>query len=383
MSPLSSRCVGAAVALTISLTCLSSADAETVFVNDFHRIQAFDTTERPATATLIIGDVELESAGPVTVGPDGNLYALDRAASANKGDILRFEPDGTFLDVFSPATGLKFAEKIAFGPGGDLYVADASGTPPGVYRFDGSSGAAEGLYTSGVDLSFPFGLVFDDEGRLYVSDTIAGSARVHRYDASGVFEETVLEDKTITPADLLNFPRGLCIGEDDALYVVDHFDEVVYRYDPELDTIAVYSAAVNDPQDCVFGADGTLYVNVFGPKGILPIAPPSGPTPATPGPVFATTLTGHLILTLSDVTLTTPTSSSTTTLEPTVLCGDANANGSVNAADALLVLRKAVGLGECPLERCDTDQGGTVNAADALRVLRKAVGVDITLTCPV
>jgi hypothetical protein len=46
------------------------------------------------------------------------------------------------------------------------------------------------------------------------------------------------------------------------------------------------------------------------------------------------------------------------------------------------VLRAAVGLATCDLCICDSDGGGTVTAADALRLLRSAVGVAIELTCP-
>jgi cysteine-rich repeat protein len=66
------------------------------------------------------------------------------------------------------------------------------------------------------------------------------------------------------------------------------------------------------------------------------------------------------------------------------VCGDADANGSVGASDALRVLRAAVGHPvECPVVRCDTDGNGTIAAADALRVLKKAVGQGVDLNCPV
>jgi len=64
-------------------------------------------------------------------------------------------------------------------------------------------------------------------------------------------------------------------------------------------------------------------------------------------------------------------------------CGDADLNGSIQASDALRVLRNAVGQAvACPLAVCDVDASGAVQASDALRVLRKAVGQDVVLTCP-
>jgi hypothetical protein len=56
-----------------------------------------------------------------------------------------------------------------------------------------------------------------------------------------------------------------------------------------------------------------------------------------------------------------------------VLCGDADENGRVSAADALQVLRSGVGLAWCEAERCDVDGSSKVGARDALRILRSAV----------
>jgi TolB protein len=71
------------------------------------------------------------------------------------------------------------------------------------------------------------------------------------------------------------------------------------------------------------------------------------------------------------------------TSTPVVLCGDAVAEGTIKASDALYVLRAAVG-GPlcCPPVRCDTDASGDIVASDALRVLRFSVGQPVDLTCP-
>lgn len=71
-----------------------------------------------------------------------------------------------------------------------------------------------------------------------------------------------------------------------------------------------------------------------------------------------------------------------TTLEPGPLCGDANGSGEITAADALIVLRYAVGLGLCLPERCDFNGDGKVSAGDALAVLRTAVGLPTDPNCP-
>jgi hypothetical protein len=230
------------------------------------------------------------------------------------------------------------------GPGGDLFVVTATGNPPGVYRIDGTTGVNEGIYSVGISLNFPFGLAFDSQGRLYVSDTGLNSAFIHRYDATGMFDTTVVVHKSIKPADLVSHPRGLCMGEDGLLYIVDHFEDAVLRYDPETDVVENYADASADPQDCAFGADGTLYVDVFGENdGILPIAPPVGEEPATPGETFGHDLLSHRTLAISAVTLDVTTTSTTTTTLAADVCGDATEDGSITASDALKVLRAAVG----------------------------------------
>ena len=60
------------------------------------------------------------------------------------------------------------------------------------------------------------------------------------------------------------------------------------------------------------------------------------------------------------------------------LPGDANGDGIVNAVDALLVLRVAMGLDEITedaLAACDVDHNGTTDAADALLIMRYSLGL--------
>ena len=77
------------------------------------------------------------------------------------------------------------------------------------------------------------------------------------------------------------------------------------------------------------------------------------------------------------------TSTTTTTLEPEPsICGDANADGQVKSADALIALQTAVGTANCPLERCDFNGNGAIATVDALLILRFAVGQPSEPKCP-
>lgn len=72
----------------------------------------------------------------------------------------------------------------------------------------------------------------------------------------------------------------------------------------------------------------------------------------------------------------------TTTTMPAPLCGDANGDDKVTAADALVALRTAVGSASCPLSACDYNGDDKVAASDALAILRKAVGQGVVADCP-
>ncbi|MFQ5479555.1 MAG: hypothetical protein ACE5E4_13180, partial [Candidatus Binatia bacterium] len=63
-------------------------------------------------------------------------------------------------------------------------------------------------------------------------------------------------------------------------------------------------------------------------------------------------------------------------------CGDPDANGIVSSADALFILKRAVGLSvQCPLALCDVDLSGDITAVDALLTLKASVGLAVELVC--
>jgi len=66
----------------------------------------------------------------------------------------------------------------------------------------------------------------------------------------------------------------------------------------------------------------------------------------------------------------------------TVVCGDANLDGTITATDGLVILQVGVGAAECVECRCDVNGAGGITATDALIVLRVAVGEGVVLLCP-
>lgn len=59
-----------------------------------------------------------------------------------------------------------------------------------------------------------------------------------------------------------------------------------------------------------------------------------------------------------------------------VIKGDADGDGVVTAADARLILRASVGIGEVSLETGDINGDGKITASDARDVLRESVGLE-------
>jgi hypothetical protein len=80
-------------------------------------------------------------------------------------------------------------------------------------------------------------------------------------------------------------------------------------------------------------------------------------------------------------TTTTTTTGVTTTTMLSLVCGDANGDGSITASDALLALRAAVGASDCDFIRCDVTGEGHIGATDALLILYLAVGVPLEANC--
>ena len=164
--------------------------------------------------------IAAEIANPTSVarGPDGYLYVSSRF----DGQVHRLIADDT-AEIY--ATDLGVATGLAFGPGGDLFVGDRSGTifriksegadrqvesfatlPASVAAFHLAFGPDQCLYVSAPTLSThdgiyritpdrlvdevcrgfgrPQGLAFDSTGALYVVDALAGRSALYKVDVT-------------------------------------------------------------------------------------------------------------------------------------------------------------------------------------------------------
>ena len=157
--------------------------------------------------------------------------------------VLKMTPQGSYEVIATELHGERFLflNDLAFGPNGDLFVTDSGiladdiapagvlapnyrelGFDGRVYRIDPQTGAGE-IIDRG--LQFANGLAFDAAGHLYVNETLTGN--IYRYQCT----------------------HGAVTGSREL------FGNVIADFDPAL---------LQGPDGMKFGADGNLYVAVFG-----------------------------------------------------------------------------------------------------------------------
>ena len=208
----------------------------------------------------------------LAMGPDANgdgredLYVV----SAGTDEVLRFDgTTGTPIDVFVSAGsgGLDNPVGMRFGPDGNLYVASdgvAAGPDNNILRYDGNSGAFQGIAASGLQraISFDFG----DDGDLYVGNRDTNT--VDRFDGStGAALGTFVADAAGTSGDLRQVIFGDDVNGDSTrdLYVASQGNAEILRYDASTgllwDTITLPSSYVELLWIDV-GSDGSIYASV-------------------------------------------------------------------------------------------------------------------------
>jgi hypothetical protein len=117
----------------------------------------------------------------MTFGPDGNLYVAQTRSvgpTGRSGSVVRFNGStGAFIDTFVPpdSGGLKIVRDLTFGPDGNLYLYSSSDIliDVRVLRYNGTTGAFIDTFIVDEDLRlFAFQMVkiaFGPGGNLYVA----------------------------------------------------------------------------------------------------------------------------------------------------------------------------------------------------------------------
>ena len=211
------------------------------------------------------GSGGLSDAQGVAITPSGGYLVGD----FNNDGILRFAPDGSFVNVFASGPAIKTPFDVVTGPGGDIFVANAGGLDT-VARLNPVTGAVIASNFITDDPMHPTGgpqyLEFGPE--LAMTD-IAG--RLFRFDAvTGAHISTLLLDN----------PEGVAYASNGDLYVAQRISNNVLRFPfgggPAVEVIAM-GAFGGSPADLEFGPNGLLYLSadkiyrfdVSGANGVL------------------------------------------------------------------------------------------------------------------
>jgi hypothetical protein len=149
------------------------------------------------------------------IGPDGLIYILQWNGN---GKVLRYQPDGTFVDEFT-SIGITGAIGLDWDTSGNLYI--SSYTANTVRKFD-SSGNDLGVYISG--LQGPTNCWFDPAGNGDMLVCNWNGSNIKRYDSNGNYVSDFVASIT-QPEGVAYLPNGnLLVGSGGAIDDIIEFE---------------------------------------------------------------------------------------------------------------------------------------------------------------
>jgi sugar lactone lactonase YvrE len=267
--------------------------------------RANDVLRFDGTNGTFLGDFadsgQLTDPRGVIFGSDGNLYVADGDGT---GQVLRYGGQkGDFLGVFvQPGDGgLSHPSSMLFGPDGDLYVMSTDTSE--IQRYQGPSGNSPGTYIdtfvtagSGGGLHQPLSMAFGPDGNLYVANSFANdpiSGGILRYQGPfggqpGAYIDTFIAPGTgglIKPLNLIFGPGGdLFVGSADATggSLAKPRTSAVLRYDATGEFLGTFvtpdSGGLRYPTQLLFTESDPVTL-AYSPQAKLTTASTSDPVP--------------------------------------------------------------------------------------------------------
>ncbi len=218
---------------------------------------------------------KLEGLYGIAFGPDGNLYIAD-----NYNDCIRRVNSDRIINTVVDAD-LHSPYGIAFAPDGSLYVSERHGYRISKVDVDGVVNTIAGSFlTSGFSgdyslainakFNHPIGIAFDSSGKLYIADY--WNHRVRRISTNGIIKTvagsggTVYSgggfsgDGSFATGALLNRPTSVAVDPDGNLYIADNKNSRIRQVNKQgRITTIVSPSKVTSPEGLQFGPDGNLY----------------------------------------------------------------------------------------------------------------------------
>jgi len=224
-----------------------------------------------------------------TFGYDFNLLVADQNSSG--GALISIDPDGN-QSVISSGDAIVNPVDVVVGPGGDIFMVDASalGGPGAVFRIDRSTGTQTAL-SFGGDFLQPYGIALDSSGDLIVVDADTRDQNGNGFGALFRIDAETGEQMIISRGGMFYDPHDVAIEASGDLIVADanafapNRFGAIFRVDPITgDQFVVASGGrLHTPVAVDIDASGNLIVvdrfgyNAGGNKGaILRLDPASG-----------------------------------------------------------------------------------------------------------
>jgi len=232
--------------------------------------------------TFVSDSGNFNSVSALAFGPDRNLYVSVNADS----EILRYQgpngaSPGTLIDTFIPSGGdLTNPVGIAFGSDGNLYVCQPGSE--NVVRFQGPLGASPGAFID-VFVNTGAGTVplFVTQAPVpnpintndwFVGDVTEFNGYVYHFNSNGTYIESQKNG--------FHEPRGLDVGPDGMLYVVENNNRIHQFSDTNFQNVVqVVGSGIGGPFDLEFGPDDNLFLSC---RDTADVKRWNGPTNASP-----------------------------------------------------------------------------------------------------
>lgn len=212
----------------------------------------------------------------------GNIWV----AETDQRALLKLSLDGSYERFADNCGGEKFLflNDLALAPNGDIYLTDSGIAmeelaPNGelnpdwadlhydgrVYRIDPATGEVERIDNG---IRFTNGIAFGPDGNLYVAETLAGPTEglIHRYPwrDGRITGEREVFGNVVDPDGLegLRGPDGMKFGTDGNLYVAVFGQKNVTVLSPDGEVVRRLPVGGAWPTNLVFGADGEKRIYV-------------------------------------------------------------------------------------------------------------------------
>lgn len=269
----SAACAGTAPAPTAQRAPPTHAAAGSPFES---RAGASPSSDAPLTFSLVAKrdqtDIpDLQVAGYISHGPDGNLYvpsASEVLVLDASGQVVRrwgspgSEP-GQLDFIRVPGDATSAIGEVAFGSDGSVYVVEAGNKR--VQRFS-ASGRPElmwgALGTGNGQFKDPIGIAINEDGDVFVVDDERDDIQV--FTADGGYVRTIGRHGS-GPGEL-QFTGNIRIGPDGSVVNADFGNHRVQAWDASGQVAWTLGSRGNaagqfiEPQDVAFGDDGILFV---------------------------------------------------------------------------------------------------------------------------